>query len=190
MDADRAQDAAFPANGGKRSVAGVGGKLGRGRPAEVDEAGALSRDGLALQSDCAVPVKSPSRSLAPSAGRACASSAAAPPIDAAATLVPLTVPKRGVPSSFVPGSAVGMVTPGAASSGLTVPSYESPREEKSAIRRPSVFGAARGVPRLTETRWPALSAVSIRSAAFCGKTTTGTTTFSSSPSAPAGSPRP
>src|SRR6266545_821958 len=70
----------------------------------------------------AVPVRSPIRSDAESDGRACASRAAAPAIPAAATLVPLTVPNRPVPSSFVPGSAVGIVTPGPARSGFTRPS--------------------------------------------------------------------
>ena len=83
--------------------------------------------------DRASPVSRLFRSIARNPGRAWASTAAAPATTAAAGLEPLTVPKRGVPSSLAPGSEVVSATPGAARSGLTRPSKASPREENGAI---------------------------------------------------------
>ena len=103
---DRPEGPALRRKRRKSERRGLRGELGRCGLGKVGETRALSVDRLP-GSESAVPVSSPSRSRAPRLGRACVSRAAAPPIAAAATLVPLTVPNRGVPSSFVPGSAVG-----------------------------------------------------------------------------------
>ena len=108
----------------------------------------------------ALPVSRLFRSSARSPGRAWASTAAAPATTAAAGLEPLTVPKRGVPSSLAPGSEVVSATPGAARSGLTRPSKASPREENGAIPPSLPLCTTRGTPIETAGCWCAWSAAS------------------------------
>ena len=138
------------------------------------------------------PTSSPASALAPSGGRACASSAAAPATVAAAALVPLTVAKRGDPSGFAPGSEVASPTPGATRSGFTRPSNASPDDEKLATRSCSTFGVAAAARSATATGCLcAIRASTVRAAAV-GIETIGTGSDSSSPRPPAGSagPRP
>ena len=56
------------------------------------------------------------------------------------------VPKRGVPSSFDPGSEVASATPGAIRSGFTRPSNARPRDEKGAISPELPLSAICGTP--------------------------------------------
>ena len=109
------------------------------RPAPCDATGSPA-------SGRAEPTRSPFSASASRYGRACARSAAPPPTSAAATLVPLTVPKRAEPSGFVPGSAVSSATPGATTSGLTRASNASPDDENCATFPSPPFGVVRTLP--------------------------------------------
>ena len=125
--------------------------------------------------------------LAPTSGRPWARIAATPAVTAAAALVPLTVPNRTSPSSPRPGSDVGTETPGAATSGLTLPSKVSPRDENAAIDPRPSRSATSTSPIATVTGTPAAIRERISRTSPSASPTTGTPAGTSRLNAPAGS---
>ena len=142
---------------------------------------------LASGSERAVPVSRLRRSSPRRPGRAWARTAAAPATTAAAALEPLTVPNRGVPSSFAPGSEVATTTPGATRSGFTLPSKASPREENGAISPELPLRAICGTPIAIAGCSCRRIAAAARRPTRGGRLSTGTSTLSSRPRPPAGS---
>ena len=134
----------------------------------------------------AVPTRTPFSAGASSQGRIWASTAAAPPASAAAALEPLIVPYRADLSAFLPGSAVTSSTPAIATSGLTPPPKERPWEENGAIRVSRSFARQPGAPSETPTSSPRARAERTAAATAGGSPTTGTSSRSSRPRAPAG----
>ena len=114
-----------------------------------------------------LPPTSSARSVSASAsGRACASRAAAPAATAAAALEPLTAPNAELPLGAVPGSAVTRPTPGASSSGLTLPSKPRPQDENGAsvrrrARRRCAGRRSRPARRALVSNWCAIESGSV-----------------------------
>ena len=161
--------------------------LGRRSRAEIEQAGSLRGDAGLRGASAPFPRAGCAGRGRAAPGRAWARTAAAPATTAAAALEPLMVPKRGVPSSFDPGSEVASATPGAIRSGFTRPSNARPRDEKGAISPELPLRAICGTPIEIAGRSCRRTAAAASRPTREGRLSTGTLTLSSRPSPPAGS---
>ena len=90
----------------------------------------------------------------------------------------------------VPGTDVASATPGATTSGFTLPSNARPSEEKPATWPRVVFVSSCAAPTAMPTSMPARSAASNSTAAAAGTTTTGARSSSATRREPGGSASP